>query len=358
MIERLTVMKSLPATVAASLFAAFDWWRAELLAMMPAALRLRLGLTRPVLQAWLNGDNLVLVTDQRGRSEQIYSGQADEGAVAKVLAIWRQRLDAGDMDVEIMLDPGDVLVRRIELPLAVQYRLTDALDFELGRHTPFSPGDVYMSWLAGEPQNDRLPVTLAVVARDHIGDLARRLRLFGLDPAFARSGDDFRFRIVGRSGLRRRALVTIALAGAIAVLALLLVNIELGRQEERLSRINTEVRRERSNAVEVERWKGELAQSDRRQRFFGEKIADKRVSVALNRLSRDLPDDVWLQQMTMQNGEIRLYGYAPEPATVINVLEANGYFENARFRSPSTRRSGTAVDRFDISAQIRKGSGS
>jgi general secretion pathway protein L len=355
--DRFAVLRSLPALAMASFAAAFDWWCAELKAMVPGALRSRLGLIRPALRAGLNDGTLLLEAGLAGRSQQVYCGPAESVSVAKALVFWRQRLDTGRMDVEIMLDAGDVLVRRIELPLAAQHRLAEALNFELSRHTPFGPGDVYMTWQAGAPQSDRLPVVLSVVARDHVAALTERLRVFGLVPAAACLGET-RFRMAGRSGLRWPALISATLAAVIAVLVFLLADIEVGRQEDLLARVNAELVRERRNAVEVERWKTELAQAERRQHFFGEKLGDKRVAVALDRLSRDLPNDVWLQQMTLQNGEIRLYGYAPEPATVINLLEASGQFENAKFRSPSTRRAGSAVDRFDISAQIRKGGGS
>ncbi len=353
--ERLAAIRSLPAMVATSLGAAFDWWRAELLAMIPAVLQARLGLARPVLQASFDGSLLTLLVRDGEQINQVYRGPAEENATRSALAAWRKRL--GVIDVEILLDASDVLVRTIELPTAVRYRVADALNFELGRHTPFSPSDVHMDWRTAEPQNDRLPVTLAIVARDHVAALAECLRAVGLAPAFARGPGDIRFKVAGSSGPRWSILLSAVLAGSVVFLGLLLANIEVGRQENLLVSINAELGRERQNAVEVEKWKGELAQSERRQRFFSEKLADKRVAVVLHRLSRDLPDNVWLQQMTLQNGEIRLYGYAPEPATVINMLETSGHFENARFRSPSTRRSGASVDRFDISAQIKKGGG-
>ncbi len=358
MSERFAAMRSLPTLAATSLGAAFDWWRAELFAMVPAALRARFGLIRPVLQASLDAGLLVLLVNDGKQNRQVYRGPADSSDAMRALASLQQRRNARRMDVELLLDSADVLVRRIELPAAVRHRVADALKFELSRHTPFNPDDVYMYWQAGEPQNDRLPVTLAVVARDHVATLAERLRATGLIPTFARGAGDIRFKVAGVSAPRWSTIISTALAGSVALLCMLLANVELVRQEDLLAQINAELGRERRNAVEVEKWRGELAQAEKRQRFFGERLVDKRISVALHSLSRDLPDNVWLQQMTLQNGEIRLYGYAPEPATVINMLEASGQFENARFRSPSTRRGGASVDRFDISAQIKKGGGS
>jgi len=353
----MTSLRSIAAIAGNSLLSAASWWLGELRAMLPAALRRRIDMAGLTLKVAMADGILTLQVLERGRGRQIYRGAVDPNAVQQAVSGWRRQLETGGMTVELTLDPGDVLVRTFELPVAASRRLKDALDFELGRHTPFVAGDVHMDWKTGEPKNDRLPVTLAVVTRDHVAALTGRLQPLGLFPAYACSGEA-RFGIAAGSGLRWSRLVSAALTVAAVAMALLLAQIEVDRQENLLERINAELVRERRNAVEVERWKSELAQAERRQKFFAGKLEDKHASIALHRLSRDLPDNVWIQQMTLQNGEIRLYGYAPEPATVINLLEAGGLFENARFRSPSTRRSGAAVDRFDISAQFRKGGGS
>lgn len=233
--QRLAALRSLPMLVATSLGAAFDWWRVELFAMVPDALRSRIGLIRPVLQISFGDDLLTLSVHDGKQSRQIYRGPAESGPAIQALAIWRQQQNAHGMDVEILLDSGDVLVRRIELPAAVRHRVADALNFELSRHTPFSPNDVYLHWRVGEPQNDRLPVTLAVVARDHVAALTERLRTFGLVPAFARGDGDVRFRILTALAPRWSMVVSAALAGSIVVLCLLLANIEVSRQEDLLA---------------------------------------------------------------------------------------------------------------------------
>jgi general secretion pathway protein L len=349
--------RELLSTICASFQGALVWWLGELRAMVPSGLRRRLGFERPVLRATVAAEALTLMLHHHGQDQGIYHGPLDAAAVEKALSSWRHQLDVGAVDTEVVLDPGDVLVRRIELPEAAERRLADALNFELSRHTPFSPADVYMAWQIGKPQNNRLPVRLAVVARDHIANLAERLRQVDLTPAYASSGD-IRFKSGGNALGRRPALLSVGLLSTVSALAFLLMTVEVDRQDELLARVNAELAGERQSAIEVERWKTELVQADRRRQFFGAKIEDKHISLVLARLSSDLPDTIWLQQLTLQNGEVRLYGYAPEPATVIDALESSGYFGGARFRSPSTRRNGASVDRFDISAQIKKGGGS
>jgi general secretion pathway protein L len=345
----------------AALGGAFSWWCTELLGMVPAAWRGRLGLVRPILVATIDGDRIMLTLIQQGQPDGVYNGPADVAAVQQALRPFWPALSAGRIAVALGLDRADILVRQLEIPAATRHRLADALDFELTRHTPFSAGDVHIDWHVTAENGDRIGVAIAVVERSHVAALTQRLRSLGLQPMQAVIHDfalwPARFDLSGQAETRIRwsAVATAALAAAVAALCFTLADIELTRQENLLADLTVRIARERKAAVEVEQWKAELALMDRRQQFLAGKFGEKRVSLAVHRLSRDLPDDIWLQQLTLQNGEIRLYGYAPEPATVINILEAAGLFQNAQFRSPSTRRSGSTTDRFDISAGLKPG---
>jgi general secretion pathway protein L len=129
----------------------------------------------------------------------------------------------------------------------------------------------------------------------------------------------------------------------------------IGNREATLALLTADVVRERKAALDVETMRRDLTETQRRLDFMGERFSQKQAALVVADLSRILPDETWLYQLQVQNGEIRIYGYAPDAAQVIAILEKSGAFQNAQFRSPSTRRQGGEADRFDISAAILRG---
>ena len=83
--------------------------------------------------------------------------------------------------------------------------------------------------------------------------------------------------------------------------------------------------------------------------------ADQPAAVTvLDELTRVLPDDSWLEQLTLRSAEVQLRGYSANASAVIALLEGSDVFENVEFRAPVTRLKTPPVERFNISAQISR----
>lgn len=333
----------------------FRWWRTELLGMVPKRWRLR----RPLLEVRLDGDRLRLVLRQRDAARSLYDGGVDPAAIAEVLR--REKKLAG-ADIRLLLPRQDVLVRDIELPAAARHQLRKLVPFELPRQTPFVPTEACFDWrLLGE-SGGRLTVRLAVAEKAHIDRLLAALAACGLRPtAIHIEADDpleplnLLQRDRATTAIRWRAAITTALWAMVFVLLWAVATLETSNREAELALLTQELAQERKAALELETLRKDIVETQRRIDFLGDRFGYKPAAPTVATLTRILPDDTWLYQLQLQNGEVRLYGYAPDAAQVIARLERSGAFQNAQFRSSSTRRSGSDVDRFDISATILRG---
>lgn len=77
--------------------------------------------------------------------------------------------------------------------------------------------------------------------------------------------------------------------------------------------------------------------------------------VALEEITRLIPDHTSLQQLRIREAEIRLSGLSSTASSLIAIIEKSAMFDQARFRSPVTQDVRAEAERFTISANIVAG---
>lgn len=339
------------------------WWRNELVGMVPVAWRLRLGLEKPVLAISRRADLVDVVLVSAGQVRKICQG-ASVAAAQHALDELRPAIAAKKLHGTLLLDPEDILTRRLTLPSAASARLAEVMAFELPRQTPFSIDDAYYDWQSIEASESGVVINLAAAERSRIDVELQAARELGVEAATADisgsdggpTGFDLLRHTRGGAGFRWRDNVGKAFACVVLILFVVMAHVEVGKQEAVLAALNADLVRVRREALAVEALRKDLEQTRGRQAFIAGQTKDRQVAAALLRLSRELPDTVWLQQLQLHGRDLRLSGYAPDTAAVINIMENSGFFENAQFRAPSIRRNAD-MDRFDISVSIGKGDG-
>ncbi len=75
----------------------------------------------------------------------------------------------------------------------------------------------------------------------------------------------------------------------------------------------------------------------------------------LNEVTRRLPDSSWLVQFNLREQQLRVAGYADNPANLIRLLEQSPTLSNVRFTSPVTKDPREQKDRFNLSAEVASG---
>jgi len=335
----------------------WSWWSAELLGMLPGALRTALAPDGHMLFLEIREG---VVTTSRGSWTAV-----EETGEQKYLVTQDQpvNLPAGIRETALLLPRERVLVKTVTFPLAAEENLREVLGFEMDRQTPFKADQVYYDYT--NPVRDRekhtITVELVVAPRPALDESLAALARIGLHPDIVttRRGDarpvavnllparENRHRSLAarRVNLLLGALTAILLIGAIALPLLYKAYLIAGLEPMLESAGN--------QAADARHLREEVDHLTASSRFLVDrKHAIPMVLLTMNELTRVLPDDTWLERLEINGMEVQLEGISESAAALIPLLESSPYFGNARFRSPVTRAPSANQERFHISAEV------
>jgi general secretion pathway protein L len=347
----------------------FSWWFAELAACVPPVLRR--GLRGPRQQLVLDWRERDVLLRLRGRGGWRELGQVvlDAGAPAASRAAARLlrgvRLRA--TDVVLRLGAGQVLQRRVELPLAAAENLREVLGFEMDRLTPFKAETVAYDFrvAATDREAQRLTVDVAVAPRAVVDEAVRAVGTLGLSPdrvAPAEGGEAAAFNLLGAAeaaaggGSLRRLNVLLAVLLLLLLAAAVLWPLQ--RKQAELAVLEERLDASRAAAAATEALREKIAAAQDRNSFLVQRRQATPLAVAvLAELTERLADDTWLAQLHIGRGEVLLSGYAPAAAALIPVLEDAPLFADVKFDSPVLPDARVGRERFNLSAKVVKAGG-
>ncbi|TMG86948.1 MAG: hypothetical protein E6H74_02285 [Betaproteobacteria bacterium] len=361
------------------------WWTAELAALTPASTRssIRRRLTRPVIEF---GDGeavfwLPQIVDGALGMVAIARvpllGEANDIAAAGRAAVAAlAREGQGDArvapNVVVALPQRQVLRKEIILPAAVGEDLQQALSYDLDRHTPFRPEQLYfdaavidrdlagrtirVDWVAAlksavdatRRQVEEWGATVAAVVPGPASTSPTRINLL---PEGARSR---------RRAWRRWQLW--APAGLIAAIALAALFVPLLQKREYAIALNLqmETARQQAEAADAIRVQLERAQSDYNY-VLAKKYAYPSAVQMLDEVTKLLPDDTWISALEVKSTargketqrEMLLRGESANAGKLISLLEDSKLVEQAAMRSPTTKLQPGPGEVFDLGSQLR-----
>lgn len=332
------------ARLARPLIPAWRWWTGELAALLPRAAMP--GRARPVA-VLVGPDSLVL--DAR-----------DPLAVRLPLPLPADAALPGlaGRPVELRVTAGAALRTTLRLPAAAAGNLRQVVAFEMDRETPFTADEVRFDARVAGREGRHLLVDLLIVPKSLAGQAmaaAARLRLpverLTVDGADA-AAFDLRTPAERPAAHRpSRLLLGLAVALGIAVLAAppLLALWRAERLEGLIAAVQPRAELAQRLRSELDRRSGAASALDAAKRQTPSALA------LLAELSERLPDGVWLDQVRVAQGEVRLTGYAPNAAALIALLEDSPLLERVRFESGVTQDPARRRERFQIIAALEGG---
>ena len=336
------------------------WWSAELLACVPARLRLDYPWARKDLVLLLGPREAVLGHDRSDGRFEVVERLALSGRMPHAA---RDRLT----QVRLRLAADAALRLTIPLPQAALENLDDAVSFQLDRYTPFLPEQVYIACAPGERAagSDTVPIAATIVERRIAEDAVAAAQRLGFTVASVEVGrGDPRERtadMLAVPELRGRSLGQFAVTAAVAVLLFALVAAAIGlpfvREEERAGALRQQLAAVRATAEAAQRVEKEIDAQKQEANFLVDRKHDGASALAiLAELTQLAPDDTFLMSAELTGTQIQIAGVASSASGLIGRIEKSELFRKAEFRSPVTPDQASGREHFVISAQVVRGS--
>jgi general secretion pathway protein L len=316
------------------------------------------------------GDEIVLVQPESssGGRPRIDLRALDE---ARSRGAFRTLLEgAGETRgrVRLRLQRGESLSRRVTMPAATEENLRQVLSFEMDRLTPFPADEVYFDYRVAsrDAAAGKLAVHLVIARRDLVNSRVERLRALGgnvqgviAEDAPAAGSEALDLLPSEQRGEResaRERLVQRSLAGACVLLLALALLIPIWRKRETVIAVQPLLVQARQQAEVAGRLSTSLEREVNDYNFLlARKYSSYPVLAFVEELTRLLPDNTWLQQMTVNTSgrgrEIQITGETSSSSRLIEILEQSKLLRNATPRGTVTRGSTPNSERFMIAAE-------
>ncbi|HZZ63084.1 MAG TPA: PilN domain-containing protein [Roseiarcus sp.] len=267
---------------------------------------------------------------------------SEDGFAGPTTGRLRSLISKSRVDVE--LAPSRFLFRTLELPLGADQFLEGVVRSQIDRLTPWSADAAAFGWSAPRAVGpDRIAVTVAATARELVAPIAKSL--------IAEHAEGFRLStrsedggaIIpvltertgggGDAGLRKGVMIGLA-AALLVFLVSLAAWLILGNLNES---------RDRALQAEMARRRAELlhnagsADQQAIQAIEQRKRTTPSAVIALEELSKALPDDAHLTELRIEDGKIDIIGLARDASALIPLIEQSRQFTQATFVGPTVR---------------------
>ncbi len=278
----------------------------------------------------------------------------------------------GATRVIVTLPPRQMLRKQLVLPLAVEENLLRTLTYDLDRHTPFRPDQVYFdATIIGRDMGRKtIRVDWAAALKTVVDGARRQAEDWGASVVAVLPGPASatppRLNLLPEDARPRRMLwrqwqvwAPTALVASIALAAVLVPLIQ--KRGYAIALIHqTEAARVQAEAAAAVRREFERLQSDYNYALAKKYTYPGTVQI-IDDVTRVLPDDTWLTQFEMKTTvkgkemqrDVFLRGESGNGSKLISVLEDSKLVEQAALRSPTTKLQPGPGEVFDLGAQLK-----
>lgn len=341
-----------------------DWWLTSLLDLVPERLRLKIFQYPDRLQIEFENGKIT-ISYYNGNSKELIDkkviSREDELGKASIIQ-WLSQVRSNYVENIVLVPPKHILQKNLKLPLSSENNIREIIGFEMDRQTPFSTDQVYYDTriIARDTEQEKLSLDLFVATRDYIDSLLAEIRNWSLSAVAV----TFREKD-GPAGINllpdeekttpRGKHDTVTVAGSIITFILFLTALYLPllHQRNAISILENKVTTSRDMARQIQPLITEKEKILERDRFLTEKRLNKLpVIKVLDELTKILPDDTYLERLTIRGDEMQINGESSSATSIIQLLEKSAYFQNTQPRSPITKDVTTSKERFFISATL------
>jgi general secretion pathway protein L len=349
----------------------FAWWWSELLGVLPSGLRKALNHQPPALVIERSAAGISIYRQNEGRVEKSETLEGELDASAAVTA--RRLLNWNEEPAQrtiFCLPSKQVLVKRLSFPIAAEENLRQVLNFEMDRQTPFKADQVYFDYrvVKRDENTKQLDVDFGVIPKalldKELAELEKlKLNIDTVDAARGQSNSGLP-QLLGlnllpqakrhetASGQRRLNFILAFSAMALLWTALYM---SLGARQQALKDLTALAVKEAGDAKAVEKLERDVREAIVAANFLTEKscMATKTVDMLLE-LTQRIPEDTWLERLTMLGDKVQLQGQSNRADKLIAALDQAATVKDAQFQGPIQPDPSTKKERFTLQTTMQK----
>jgi len=338
------------------------WWWRQIRSLLPEWCRRRLGTKLAAISAELDDNVLHLSYRKQSHTTKLFSYDLTESADSEQFARCQQAIlpflkRLRFQSISLIIRHEAVLERDVTLPLATERHLDTVIDYEMDRLTPF-PADAVAKGheiLRRHPETQLLDIRLWVVPKILIARAVDIMAQLGVRPYLLLATDcsmaiPLANRTLAPGGMRRIRLAVV-IASALCVAAS--ISYGFWAQSVEQHRLYATIETLRPAAMHART----LQQAINEQVLGGGLVARERRRLGdplavLAAATRILPDDSYLTDFIMRQGEVIMTGRSPAATALIHALSQDSVFRNPVFIAPVTRVDGQNVSVFSLRATV------
>lgn len=338
------------------------WWN-DLIGCLPPKLRrlLREDLCRVQITPSSDGFVVHRETDEGPIRLGEFSADSLRDARSVVMGIKADR-----HEITLTLPPELILERDLSLPLGVEENLRQVLGFELDRLTPFGVHQALYDYrIEGRRTvNQKLDLHIALAPKARVEPWLNALTGAGMAPAVVDpAGAWHKANLLPpdarpRQGWLYSKINWLLMATPLCLLVAVLT-LPVWFKQGLTEILDRELKQVRQSASEILDLRERLEKNTHSARY----VVDKRSNTPpvvdlLKELTALIPDDTWVQQLELRQGQLQIRGEAALATTLLERLEASEMFSEVGFRSPLVQVPAKTKERFHISARVAPRNGS
>jgi general secretion pathway protein L len=338
----------------------FDWWRQQLLELLPSGLARALARRTDAVILELEPETARLLVRRDGAVALMRQAKADETGFRE-LGQALATIEDLPAFVILRLPPASVLRKPVSLPLAAKRNLKTVLGFEMDRETPFARDEVYWDFAVRHEDKaaGRVYVDLFIVPRAVADPVVDNLRAAGIAVDGVEIGEEVKgAAVIKLAPAQRWHWLTgdrplLALTASAGVLFLLAILTPFIRQEFALSSANSTIEALSGPAEAAGSLRQSIDQSSGAAGVIGrERERTGNLLETLAAVTKLLPDDSHLTALTLREGHLTITGVSPSAAHLIDVFAKSSAFRNPTFESPVVQSEKGHLEAFTISVTL------
>jgi general secretion pathway protein L len=338
----------------------FRWWGEELGNAMPAQFRERMQYARRKLLMQVGDGEIQLSIEDAEviQSLDILSMDQDTQIQQQRVRDLLVQHELTEVGRDLLLSESVILRTEVVMPLAAEANLRQALAYEMDRHTPFQADDVFFNWriLNRDREAGQVRFELFATPREPVESQVEVFKRLGLAPTgvdvATKDGplginllpEGLRFHIVNQ-----QVRANWIFAAVTAFLLVFVMAQSLWLRQHQIEAINTAIDGVRAEAMAVQQIRKQIEDAAEAAGFLqSHKIENGYKLEVLAELTQILPDDTFLDRLTMDTDTAQMQGKSANAQKLIELINDSPYFENASFRGPTRLDSRSGKDIFDL----------